>query len=217
MRLITTALLAALAAPAAFAAPAYWTDWTSTAATTSAVNGSLSVGATTVGVTYSGAYAFAQTSGGTNFWVPNVYTSAAVDNGPGDSDIIALDTGGTKTITFTASVHNPLIALVSWNGNTVDFSGPISILSNGCGYWGCGTPVVNPAGTGFFGSGEVHGVIQLIGDYTSISFADTSESWHGITVGVQGIADTGTGVPEPTSLALIGGALAALAAVRGKR
>lgn len=112
MRLITTALLAALAAPAAFAAPAYWTDWTSTAATTSAVNGSLSVGATTVGVTYSGAYAFAQTSGGTNFWVPNVYTSAAVDNGPGDSDIIALDTGGTKTITFTASVHNPLITLM---------------------------------------------------------------------------------------------------------
>ena len=55
------------------------------------------------------------------------------------------------------------------------------------------------------------------GDYTSISFTDTTEHWHGFTVGIQGIADPGTGVPEPTSLALIGGALAALAAVRRKR
>lgn len=217
MRLLATALCAALAAPAAFAAPAYWTDWTNASAAASSVTGSLNIGSGTVGITYTGSYAFAQTNGGTNYWVPNVYTSGTVDNGPGDSDIIALSNGGTKTITFSQSVHNPLIGLVSWNGNTVDFGAPISVLSFGCGFWGCGTPVVNSTGTGFFGSGEVHGVIELLGDFTSITFSDTSENWHGITVGVQGITDPGTPVPEPTSLALIGGALAALTATRLKR
>ena len=59
--------------------------------------GSLTVGSSTVGVTYTGPYQFAQTSGGTNYWVPDAYTSAAVDNGPPDSDIIALNAGGPKT------------------------------------------------------------------------------------------------------------------------
>ncbi len=174
MRLLSLALCATLAAPAAFAAPAYWTDWTATSAT-AAVVGSIAVGGSAIGVTYSGPYAFAQTSGGTNYWAPNVYTSATVDNGPGNDDIIAFAGGGTKTLQFSQPVHNPLIALVSWNGNTVDFGTPITVLSNGCGYWGCGTPVLNAAGTGFFGSGEVHGVIELVGDFTSITFNDTSE------------------------------------------
>ena len=216
MRLVAAALLAAFAAPSAFAS-AYWTDWTSAAA--SSVSGTLSVGSSTVSVVYSGPYSGAQTAGGTNYWLPNVYTSTTVHNGPPDSDIIQFSTGGTKTITFSQSVSNPLIGLVSWNGNTVDFGAPINVLSFGCGFWGCGSPIVNGTGTGFFGNGEVHGVIQLVGDYTSITFTDTSEGWHGITVGVLGLTpDPANGtVPEPTSLALIGGAFAALAAARRKR
>ncbi len=225
MRLLATALTVlgtVLAAPAAFAAPAYWTDWTSTAATASSVTGSLTVGSTTIGVAYTGPYQFAQTSGGTNYWVPSAYTSAAVDNGPPDSDIIALNAGGTKTITFSQSVHNPLIGLVSWNGNTVDFGAPIAVLSYGPGFWGNGTPVVNGSGTGFFGAGEVHGVIELLGDFTSITFTDTSENWHGITIGVLGVTDPQctagtTCIPEPGTLGLLGGALAALAGIRRKR
>ena len=151
MRLVAAALLAAFAAPSAFAS-AYWTDWTSAAA--SSVSGTLSVGSSTVSVVYSGPYSGAQTAGGTNYWLPNVYTSTTVPNGPPDSDIIQFSTGGTKTITFSQSVSNPLIGLVSWNGNTVDFGAPINVLSYGCGFWGCGTPIVNGTGTGFFGNGE---------------------------------------------------------------
>ncbi|HRH73471.1 MAG TPA: hypothetical protein PLM62_10270, partial [Zoogloea sp.] len=84
MRLRATAFVAALATTPAFAAPAYWTDWTSISNVASAVIGDLTVGSTTVGVTYSGSYSFAQTSGGTNFWASNpvIYTSPSVDNGP---------------------------------------------------------------------------------------------------------------------------------------
>jgi len=208
--LLASAMLLALAAPA-HAVPINWTDWTSqVAGAAPQVLGTLTVGASTVNVTYSGPYTFAQTSGGTNYWNPTApYLSTTVDNAPPAADIIALADGGTKTITFSQPVVDPLIALVSWNGNTVDFGVPIEILSFGAGFWGNGTPVLNVNGTGFFGNGEVHGVIRLPGTHTSITFTDTSETWHGFTVGVVGLG-TPNGVPEPASLALLAIGLGAM-------
>jgi hypothetical protein len=193
---LVVALTAAWPAVAS-AAPVFWTDWTS--AGTGTVSGTLTVGSDSVGVTHTGGYAFAQTAGGTNYWSPPApYLSTAVDNAPPASDIIGLGAGGTVTVTFSAPVTDPLIALVSWNGNTVDFGEPIEFLSYGLGYWGSGTPILNGEGDGFFGSGEVHGVIRLAGPHTSFSFTHTSEVWHGYTVGVAGLYEgLGTACPLP--------------------
>lgn len=185
-----------------------WVDWNSEV--NSEVHGNLVVGESSVRVTFSGAYDFVQIGNNddTNYWDPSEpYLSSAVSNAPSTTDIVGLNDGGIKTITFSQAVHNPLIALVSWNDNTVDFGVPIQILSYGLGYHGDGIPEINATGTGFYGNGEVHGVIQLTGDYTSITFTDTSEYWHGFTVGVSelsslfalNVTKPGTGTGTVTS------------------
>ena len=201
-RRIFSSMMMSLAtmAGASQAAPVQWVDWTS------APSGAQTLG-TVIGVDVTASsdvgHAFSQTGPGTNFWSPQLpYVSPEVDNAPPAADIIGLSAGGTETITFSRPVVDPLIALVSWNGNTVQFSGPIEILSYGAGYWGDGVPQPQ-GGTGFVGIGEVHGTIRLKGTYTSFSFTHTSENWHGFTVGI---------VPEPAAWWLTLAALPVVAA-----
>lgn len=200
-----TAVAAMSAASGASAGIVSWTDWVS--GNQGSATGTLMVDSTPVTVSYSGAVNFIQTGSGTDYFSPSApYLSSTVENRPPAAEMISLGQGGLKTIVFSQPVRDPLIALVSWNSNTVEFGVPIEILSFGCGFWGCGTPILNPAGTGFFGSGEVHGVIRLPGVFSSISFTDTSEFWHGFTLGVVGLAPPPP-VPEPGSLALVSLAL----------
>ena len=200
-----------------------WTNWTSDTANT--VSGSVLFNSTTVGVTYSGAqYGFAQINGvGTDYWSPTTpYISATVSNPPTPVDLVALDAAGTSTITFSTAVVNPLIALVSWNGAHVTFGGGsdnqtynIQYLSSGCGFWGCGS-FANQTSTSFDGSGELHGVIELLGTYTTISFTDTTpENWHGLTIGFQSVAVSA--VPEPGVVWLMLAGTPIVAAIARKR
>lgn len=207
---IVFTLLLYILSSSAFAIPISWVDWQTSSDNFSA-HGELFVDATTVDVEYSatGAHSFVTTGAGTNYWASgSPYTNGTVDNAPPASDIIALNTGGIITLTFSETVVNPYIALVSWNSNTVEFGTDIVIDSFGAGHWGSGTPILNGSGTGFFGSGEVHGVIYLTGSFDEISFSHTSEGWHGFTLGVAGLGDEGEdpepSIPEPNVLILFG-------------
>jgi hypothetical protein len=197
----------------------YWTDWTDTTTPSPGVIGTLTIGANIVGVSSLGEYSFAQTNGGTNYWSPSApYLSATVDNAPPASDIILLVNASTITITFTQPVKDPLLALVSWNSVITEFGVPIEFLSYGAGYWGNGTPILNEAGTGFGGVGDMHGLIKLPGTYTSFSFTHTSENWHGFTVGAVGLDEPPTNVPEPTTAVLLGvGLIGLVARMKGFR
>ena len=201
MKSITSLATAALAALAlsggvASATTVNWVDWTAQTSATH-VDGTLTVGMTAIDVDYDGAIYFTQTGGlGTDFWVDLGYTQGLV-NRPTGTDLISLDEGGMKTITFSQAVVNPFVAFTSWNGNSVTFSAPYTVISEGCGFWGCGTfQSTGPAS--FFGNGEVHGVLQFQGTFTQLSFNDSSELWHGFTVGAEGVA-----VPEPGTWALM--------------
>lgn len=186
------------------AATIHWTDWLSNGLPDT-ITGVIDVGGESVGVTFEGTYLSAQYGSGTNYWThPTTYTSPEVDNAPSTTDIIQLNQGGEFRITFSRPVLDPVFALVSWNGNTVDFGAPIEILSNGPGYWGSGTPVLNLAGTGFHGDGEVHGVVGLTGQYGTIRVSHTTEGWHGFTIGVRDVARDAAQVPAPAPLLLLG-------------
>jgi hypothetical protein len=188
------AALALLSTPT-FAANVLWTDWLN-APNASSASGQIVTGSGTIGVNYTGTgnHAFVQTGTGTNFWTGTAFTNGSVDNAPPAAELVALNQGGTVTLSLSRPVTNPLIGLVSWNGNTVDFGVPIEIDSFGPGFWGNGTPVLNAAGTGFVGNGEVHGVVRVLGTMDTITFTHTSENWHGMTVGV---------IPEPATYAML--------------
>lgn len=197
-RILATAIMLMGFSSQADAVTIAWTDWLVEGP--DYMTGSIAAPGGNVSVTYSGPYAPvpSQTSCGVTWWASGTYNGAF--NKPFECDMVSLSVGGTKTITFDKAVKDPYIALHSWNGNTVDFGTLIEVVANGSGYWGSGTPVLNGTQTGFFGDGEVHGIIRLPGTFTSITFTDSSENWHGFTIGVEDVA---VGVPEASTWAMM--------------
>lgn len=203
--------LAAFAAPAS--AQVSWADWT--ASGTNTVTGTMMFGGVPVGVTYTGLYSFVQLGCGTNYWTPtSTYMGAGVPNAPTNCEMIGLSTGGTKTLTFSQPVTDPLLALVSWNVQpNVRVGGPVVVVNTGPGTFGSGAITVTP--TGFSTNGEVHGVIRVQGTYTSLTFTDDSEHWHGLTVGATSMATSV--VPEPSTITLLAGGLLLVGAGAARR
>lgn len=203
------------------AAPVVWVDWTGgTTGANGSAQGVLTVDGETVDVTYTGQIQFLQTGGETNYFIPSApYVSATVDNAPGTSDIIALSTATSHTLTFSKAVKNLLFAVVSLNGNGYKFDSDFEILSMGQGFWGNGTLTKDTSIPGEYllnGSGEPHGVIEFTANVTSITWTSlTNENWNGFTIGVRGLAPVL--VPEPSSLAMAGMAAAAVAGATMRR
>lgn len=202
----------------AFAAPVTWTDWTSA---TAGAAGSATGNIGSVGVSYSGDVTFAQLGLGTNYWTegnPAPYTgNPIVDNAPTAAEMIAMSLSGiTNTISFSESVYNPIMAIVSQGRTSLpvsyDFDTPFTVLGEGRGYWGDGWYTTGEGDilTGY----ELHAVIQFSGLVDSISWtAAPGEYWHGFTVGLTETAP----VPEPATMFLLGSGLLGLIGVRKKR
>lgn len=220
----TTRALGALAITlltgVASAAPIFWTDWTGSD-TDPGVGfkgqGTITMGSSVVNVTYTNAQGihFYQPSGGIDYWqnvragrdpATSPYTSAAVDNIPTGTDIIALRFAGAQTLSFSQAIANPVFAFVSLNGNGYTFDRDFDLLSlggvdgNSCGYWGCGgaSKVIVDLGGGNFqyqlnsnnvGGTEPHGALRFVGTFDTVSWTSQSnELWNGFTVGVQATA-----------------------------
>ena len=165
-----------------------WVDWQTVLPNTD-IEGTAQAGSSTVTVTYSGERQFVQLGCGTNYWNPSgPYISAMVPNAPPDCDIIALSQATTKTLTFSEPVSDIFFAVVSLNGNGYSFDRDFDILSFGLGYWGNGTLTKQVTATTWdlIGSGEPHGVIQLTGSFSSVSWTSLSnENWNGFSIAFQ--------------------------------
>jgi hypothetical protein len=215
-----TACLLSCVSLACSAAPVAWTDWTSvTPGAGGSASGVITLpDASTVNVSYQGGLYFGQTgnSGDIDYWSPNAYTSATVDNAPDslNSDMLALGTGSAiNTLTFSSPMTNPVLSVVSFNGPSWTFDAPFTVLSSGTGYWG--TDTLNGGAGNVLSStngGEGHGTIQFLGTYSSISWQESGpESWRGITVGAA------APVPLPAAVWLFGSACTGFALVRRRQ
>ncbi|KAB2897756.1 MAG: hypothetical protein F9K40_12350 [Kofleriaceae bacterium] len=169
----------------------YWADWTSaTAGTPGSASGTFAAPSGTVTITYSGELRSAQTSGGTNYWLPDApYINAVTANGPSpNTDIIRISGSAlTNTVTFDPPVTGLVMGILSLGQGGANvkyvFDTNITLLSYGQGYYGNG--VIAVEGTSTISGNEGHGAIQFAGTVSSISWTTVNaENWHGFTFGI---------------------------------
>jgi len=214
-------ILALGAAQPVYADTVTWADLNADNGQINSPSGQITGSIGSVGVTFAGDYAFDQlnNTGAINYWTntggPGGNYTPVADAPSTNSDIIGLSDAGQATITFSQAVQNVFIAFNSFNGADVTFDSPFTIVSQGCGYWGCGSFVPNAGNTEFTGDGELVGVLEFH-NITSLAFNDSvPEYWHGIDIGIS--PPSSNPVPERLTLSLFGVGLAGAAALRRRK
>jgi hypothetical protein len=212
-----------VAAQPVSAAVVYWTDWTNaTVGTTDgSAGGTITLpGGTTITVTYSGEVTSETEINGTATsgyptWLPaSTYADGAtVQDAPTFRDIIAQNGGagtGVNTITFSKPITDPVMAIWSLGSGSDDanytFSGaePFTIVAGGPSNEYGGSSIVPNGGADSVTGAEGNGTLQFIGTYSQITFTNTNfENWYGFTLGVDGLAPPPSGIPEPSTWAMM--------------
>ncbi len=151
----------------------------------------------------------AQTSGGTNYWVPSApYVGTTVSNAPPDTDILQLAGGLNQRyrVTLSEAVRDPIMPIVSLGSPgtaiTYNFTLPFTILSQGTGYWGGTSTSLTALSANILQGAEGHGTVQFSGSISQIEWTvPTSEAWHGFTFGIRTTEriDPIAGRPIPTN------------------
>jgi hypothetical protein len=216
----------------ASAVPYYYVDWTSANVSGGTASGTITLpDSSTVTVGFEAITAAGgpgnlasptQTGCGTNYWNPSSpYMSAQVDNAPPPCDILSLEGGENQTylVTLSEPIKDPIMAILSLGQpgvfTTYDFDSPFDIVSQGTGFWGGTSSSLAELPGDILQGNEGHGTIQFIGTFDTFSWVvPTPEFWHGFTFGIrttERIEPTPppTAVPEPASLLLLLGGLAA--------
>jgi hypothetical protein len=186
-----------------------WTTWTT--ANGVAAQGTITMGSSQIQVTYTGEMTnTTQLNGvGTNYYLPTtIFTGGgAITPPPGGNMIAIVGNPSIHTITFSAPVINPVMAIVSLGQATIpvsyNFNAPFIILNQGSEIpWGGGpSNLATVAGSSLRGV-EGDGIIVFPGVFSSISWTVTNgEYWNGFTVGTLQpnlVATTSSGTYDKT-------------------
>lgn len=222
----------------ASAVPYYYTDWTSwnpgggTAAGIITPSSGPAVTVNFDAIAASGGNGTFLGVTGSGLWSPDsTYQSAQVDNAPGFEGIQLYGTANmTYRVTLSEAIKDPIMAIATLGSGgdsaTYVFDSPFTILSQGpsCCWGGTDHSLVQQPGNVLEGW-EGSGIIQFIGTYNTFSWTvPNPEYWHGFTFGIRTTErleptppPPSNGIPEPTSLLLMGIGFAGLGAMRCKR